>query len=372
MSCTIKELLAGCEDRFSLQLCAGEEGLSSEAVWVYLAEDIENLDFIRKNQLIVTTGYFTQNGISPEEFLTALIDRGQASGILINTGKYISPESVNALKELCDKKAFPLFTIPWEVHLADIMQELCGRIFRSSQRDGIVTAAVINALTEPSETDSYVDALGEYGFTEETEINIILFDKEYSHGIIKNVLNYADIKSHIIDYRRQTLVLTADCGNIMAVCKGLGNDYRIGISPAVKGVRALCDCFRYAGYALSAAEILNENIMAYEDIGILSLILSANDKKLTEDFCRQRLLPLEQYDRAHNGCLVETLFHYIRSNGSLAETAERLYTHRNTIGYRMNKIRELTNGDVDRAEERLNYLAAIYIKKTMESKKAWR
>ena len=48
--------------------------------------------------------------------------------------------------------------------------------------------------------------------------------------------------------------------------------------------------------------------------------------------------------------------------------AESLFMHRNTINYRLNKIKELTECQLDSFEEEMPYMLAFYIKEIVEKK----
>ena len=68
---------------------------------------------------------------------------------------------------------------------------------------------------------------------------------------------------------------------------------------------------------------------------------------------------LVKYDEEHNTSLVETLFHYLLT-GSITATAAKLFIHKNTLIYRMNKIREISGCDLDDMEERYRlYMSSI-------------
>lgn len=43
-------------------------------------------------------------------------------GLIINIGKYIF-EIPSAIIDYCNEQEFPLLTIPWEVHLADLIKD---------------------------------------------------------------------------------------------------------------------------------------------------------------------------------------------------------------------------------------------------------
>ena len=64
-------------------------------------------------------------------------------------------------------------------------------------------------------------------------------------------------------------------------------------------------------------------------------------RSLADDLLR----PLREQDSSRNGELIETLICYMENGGSTSATAERLFVHRNTIGQRLTRIKELTGLD---------------------------
>ena len=53
-------------------------------------------------------------------------------------------------------------------------------------------------------------------------------------------------------------------------------------------------------------------------------------------------------------------------DGSQVAMAKNLYMHRNTINYRMTKVKELLNCQLDTFEEKMPYMLALYIKKVIQ------
>ena len=58
------------------------------------------------------------------------------------------------------------------------------------------------------------------------------------------------------------------------------------------------------------------------------------------------LAPLAGYDRRTGSDLARTLFVYVRSGGNLQATADRLFLHRNSVGYRLERIHDLAGLDL--------------------------
>ncbi len=73
------------------------------------------------------------------------------------------------------------------------------------------------------------------------------------------------------------------------------------------------------------------------------------------------LAPLILYDQKNDGQLVETLEKYFLFQGSYTAMAENMYTHRNTLMYRMNKIKKLLGTDLSTSKDMVNYQIACLI-----------
>ena len=68
---------------------------------------------------------------------------------------------------------------------------------------------------------------------------------------------------------------------------------------------------------------------------------------------RELVEPVAQYDREHASFLLRTLRAYFASGESTSEAAERLFLHRNSVPYRLNRISELTGLDWRDSQARL-------------------
>jgi DNA-binding PucR family transcriptional regulator len=69
-------------------------------------------------------------------------------------------------------------------------------------------------------------------------------------------------------------------------------------------------------------------------------------------FYEETVAPLAAYDEQYETALVWTLESFLDADGNVAKTAERLFTHRHTIRYRLDRARELTGLDVSSTDGR--------------------
>ena len=78
-------------------------------------------------------------------------------------------------------------------------------------------------------------------------------------------------------------------------------------------------------------------------------------------FYESRLGTLREYDREHRADLLHTLEAYFSSGGSLAATAARLQTHRNTVLYRLRRIEALSRARLRDPQVALDFQVALRI-----------
>jgi purine catabolism regulator len=94
-------------------------------------------------------------------------------------------------------------------------------------------------------------------------------------------------------------------------------------------------------------------VVEFGSLGVYRLLSALEDNATVQAFARQIIGPLAEYDRQHRGSLVETVDAFFKHHGNISRTADSLYVHRNTLLYRLERIQELTNHDMDQADMRL-------------------
>jgi purine catabolism regulator len=125
------------------------------------------------------------------------------------------------------------------------------------------------------------------------------------------------------------------------------------------------DSYREAWQALSIAERLNEaNPLYFGDLSVYRLLFQLEDNSELEAFCREILGPLLDYEGG--GDLLETLEAFCDRLGNLSQTAEKLFIHRNSLLYRMERISQLTGLDLNNPDTRLAVHLALKVRKMLQ------
>ena len=115
---------------------------------------------------------------------------------------------------------------------------------------------------------------------------------------------------------------------------------------------------RAASEALLAANVAQGSTdgaaLAFDQTGAYRLLLSAMSENPSElqRFYAERVEPLVAYDEQYETELVRTLETFLEADGNVAGTAQRLFTHRHTIYYRLERVRELSGLDVSSSDGR--------------------
>ena len=78
-----------------------------------------------------------------------------------------------------------------------------------------------------------------------------------------------------------------------------------------------------------------------------------------ELFKQRYLYPLVQYDRANDTMLIPTLRAFFEHNGNVRKTADTLFTHYNTVIYRLDRVCAIVGVDLDQSEDRLQMQIAM-------------
>ena len=140
----------------------------------------------------------------------------------------------------------------------------------------------------------------------------------------------------------------------------------IGIGTPVTGIKDLARSFKEAQVALEVGKVFDteRTIISYDNLGIARLVYQLPttlcDMFLKEVFKRGSIESLDQ----------ETLFtiqRFFENNLNVSETSRKLFVHRNTLVYRLEKIKKLTGLDLREFEDAIVFKVALMVKKYLSS-----
>lgn len=141
----------------------------------------------------------------------------------------------------------------------------------------------------------------------------------------------------------------------------------IGISTMVENIKDLARAYKEAQVALEVGKVFEteKNIVSYENLGIGRLIYQL-PTTLCEMFLQEvfKKNSLEVLDRE----TLMTIQCFFENNLNVSETSRKLFVHRNTLVYRLEKIRKLTGLDLREFEHAITFKVALMVRKYLNSK----
>ena len=141
----------------------------------------------------------------------------------------------------------------------------------------------------------------------------------------------------------------------------------IGIGTIAEHLRSLADAYKEAQTAIDVGKVFDteKSIINYENLGIGRLIYQLPttlcDIFLTEVFKKNSIDSLDQ----------ETLFtinKFFENNLNVSETSRKLFVHRNTLVYRLEKIKKLTGLDLRQFDHAIVFKVALMVRKYLSSR----
>ncbi len=108
-------------------------------------------------------------------------------------------------------------------------------------------------------------------------------------------------------------------------------------------------------------------VLLFDSLGVYRMLSSVTDPAGIEAFMKAQLGALIDYDKLHHADLLVTLARYFDSGCSVDQAAAALSIHRNTLKYRLKRVRELLGQDLNDGPTRTNLHLATMVWLTLES-----
>ncbi len=141
----------------------------------------------------------------------------------------------------------------------------------------------------------------------------------------------------------------------------------VGVSSIVDTLKDLARAYKEARVALEVGKVfdIEHPVMSYENLGIGRLIYQL-PTTLCEIFLQEvfKKGSLESLDRE----TLMTVQSFFENNLNVSETSRKLFVHRNTLVYRLEKIRKLTGLDLREFDHAVTFKVALMVKKYLTNK----
>ena len=261
--------------------------------------------------------------------------------------------------DYADEHALPVFRFGADSFFEDIIFEIMDAVQQDDTR--ILTESRIQYILKkqlnPAETAElernlslkfrrYIQAVYIKNLPDQPPLNIPRLLRSYSHT------DPLREKIMLGTYNDGLLLLMTSSGKIQGAFQPVLREYLelSGIDPATISTAFssvyeahlhLPECIRECCWAHEAAMEEGVRTMHFRDGGIWRYLVPLHEERVLADFAESYLQPLESKPD-----LLETARIWVENGGDLVQTADQLGCHQNTVRYRINRIRELTEPGV--------------------------
>ncbi|MGN0368802.1 MAG: helix-turn-helix domain-containing protein [Wujia sp.] len=396
--------MISCRDILNLkldgvELIAGESGLNRMVSWTYLCQTKPYSEHMNQgNFALVVIDYVRFNIEQAYETMLELYELG-ISGYaisIVDDREKVPQYFIDKANEL----ELPFFYVRWEgAPFVDIDQSIGNLILESENQSKKTGDYLYNLLFGYDVNSKYVEKIsGQFGldFSVPHRVGIIVVDRKYGNNLEQD--------EHLYEYYANTLnrevlemedkpmfmrflnkfVLLFEATKEKKTEHEIEKMLRyIDGQPAFKDkIRATCilggtysnpsdygRSYQEAKSLIPKKNILpnpkGKKVLSASAMGIYKFMFNSGNQTEIMSYCEEKLHKLDEYDRANGTYLQDTLVAYYMNGFNTTKTAEALFIHRNSLQYRLSKIEDLLEIELDDYMEYLDLVNCILVKRLM-------
>lgn len=368
--------MVSCNDLLNLKifknikLVAGDKGIYKNISWPYICQTLDFSEWINGGELMFLTGMNME--LSSEKIINLIhqcVSKDISGLVILTNSEYISKIDEDIIKK-ADELSLPLFEMPWDIKLIDVTKEIANYIMELNYKQNKEKELFIELLYSQNLDKEKIDNLIKYSnlkldkhvFVASFILKESLIEKNYNIEYILNILksmldkacimNMLDIQDNNIicivqldkkeDFDKKKKVLACinhQLSKFIDLALSMGNMYdsiyRVGES--------YVECNK--SYNLYKYNDWDTKIIDYINLGFYKVLFEVNNYEKLKSYADELLGPIIGSNKSLE--LLKTLRLYLKNNCNLINTSKEMYIHRNTLIYRLNKIKDVLNNNLE-------------------------
>ncbi|MEG0307986.1 MAG: PucR family transcriptional regulator ligand-binding domain-containing protein [Clostridium sp.] len=386
----------------NIELVAGINGLDRNVSWPYVGQTESVAQWVHGGELLFITGMGRNiDDKSLVGLLKESIHKNLAGLVILIGNDYIKEVSCEII-DVANENDFPVFQMPWSIKLIDVTREISSFIMEKQfeERKGKDFLGKLLFSEEYTRENiynivkSYEISIKPKWFisifnigTKKIDVNYkyknVMIDSDYVQETINSMCreNNVSVISLMHGDNIICLISEEECGAsndsgkyIKVVYKLLKEKYKIldiylCIGRAYRDIYDMKKSYEEAinGLRLQIRGSIKEDIIEYSNLGIYRLLFEVENIDEIKKYYNEVLGNLLEYDRKNDTNLIDTLKAYLFNNCNLIKTSQNVFIHRNTLVYRLNKIKNILNIDLDSSMCRVELMNCIMIANYLKS-----
>lgn len=387
-----------------IKYIAGLDKLDNIIRWPYITETVTITPWVHGGELLIISGAVSnKKSFDLYKMIEEAIE-SKLSGVLLLIGEhYVNEKDVTRdLIELSNKYSFPIMTIPWNVPLVDIMEDIGSSVVHFSKRGNssfdVVSSVIFNEDIKEEDLISQCAFLGYDTRPQQQMLLLQIYNlptrvKSKSGDVINSskidnilkiivdTLNDYHIPHLFSNYSNNIVLLFRTSANQDVGLESIVSEitkkiikkhttihFNMGVGKAYPKIASVKSSFREASRCVQLLNKLGLKNTAYyyEHLGLYRLFFELEKADILSDYVDQTLGTLIEYDRQNNTFLLDTLQVYLEQNCNIVQASAKMFIHRNTMKYRMDRIQEITNRSLDDSYTRLDFQNALLARNVLE------
>jgi hypothetical protein len=355
MPVTVGELLG--LRQLQMKLVAGAGGLDREISWVHTSDLPEPWRWLGFGELLLTNG----TGLSPEpgeqaRFVERLAEAG-ASGLGIGLG-IPGPPLSPALYRRAEELRLPVVTVPYTMSFSTVVRAVADANSREERQRRLCEELLSQLLDRRIDPAAAEPRIAETGLDLAGCVFAVAREGRAGKGAQLHRALARSRVPHLLLATGGVIQVVLPEGALVAGCfPGLAEGPpAIGASGRVGGAGRVPEAAAEARWALGAAEAEQRGLVRYGEQTSLLLPRSAAE---AQALVSRILGPLISHDAEHATEYLSTLRAVLEHDKSWQLAAAALHIHKQTLGYRIRKIEQLTGRGISRTEHLAEWWFAL-------------
>jgi hypothetical protein len=313
-----------------------------------------NTDFGQPGEFNISALYAYKDDLSKVIEIVDILVKEEASALCIIDSHVRSlPQNV---MEYADKNNFPIIMISENVSYSNIISKIMGMVI-SDQKDMVTELRLKELMNSLDANESTREICKSINIKFKDNIFVAII--EIAEGINASPMLYWDFFKNkdtysLIKYKDSLLaiftfeeVITSMDSEIVDIIverlESYGHTRRIALSSVKDRLELLPQAIKEADQTLKHANIYTDKVTYYDRLGLNQLLIPLRNNQSMIDFSHKILSTIEELDQPGDKSYMTTVESYIARDCNIKETAHSLGLHKNSIRYRLDKIKVLLN-----------------------------
>lgn len=389
---TVKEVLSIPALR-RLSVIGGEEGLSKRVSYVTVMEVPDIVRWLKGNDFVITSLYAFKDDLEEQLNLIDKLADNHCSCLAVKTGQYIK-ELDKSIIDRANQRGLVLVKIPSEITYIEIIVNAMDKILKNRDIDYIIEKYMKDIIYNNIDNEEILFERGNllgFNIRNSSTLAITLnstikeLDNDKINTLRKVTKSIAKESDSLLKFTYNPVVTVGGKSSVLFFSDEASNiennmpqiiklinknitkyslkDILVGVGPIGSGLEGLKDSYFKSMEVIKIGPLVNEKvgIYYYKDMDIYITL-----EKYLRD-CGS-----EVFEGVFNHLdkdLLQTLDSFYGNNMDVNLTADDLFIHKNTVRYRLKKIKEITGYDTSIFEDNFKlYLFLIYTKISKNSR----